>query len=380
MFVPLTYYYSTIDRITTNRWKLERPDTFPEWARETLPIDTFEYARAKRVERLVDDILLDTYLSKPMLVVYTEADIRRISAYKGDTKMNVSPKTGILEIFKPDQALGSVGEAEVLIRKPNFWTKGGEGSLHMTQNYISDNWYKGGESMVSLLGNLKLYANYNDKEKVQFENSFEAKVGFNSVSSDTVRKYRVNTDQLRIYSKLGVQAAARWYYTVSGEFNTQFFNNYKSNDTQMISAFMAPANLMLSLGMDYKLAKKKFNLSVYISPFAYNLRYVGNSEVDETKHGLEAGKKTLSDYGSKLQTTMAWTMTSFIKWDSRFDYFSNYGKVEAEWENTINFVLNRYLSTKIFWHLRFDDGVAEVDDKGYFQLKELLSFGINYKW
>ncbi len=185
-----------------------------------------------------------------------------------------------------------------------------------------------------------------------------------------------------MYSKLGIQTASNWYYTVSGEFNTQFAKNYKKDDDEyiLVSSFMSPANLIFSVGMDYKLNKKKFNLSVFISPLAYNLRYVSNGNIDVTNYGIDEGKKTLHDVGSKLQTTLSWTITSAITYDTRFYYFTSYRKVEAEWENTFNFVLNRYLSTKLFVHARYDDGIARVDNKSYFQLKELLSFGLNYKW
>jgi hypothetical protein len=184
----------------------------------------------------------------------------------------------------------------------------------------------------------------------------------------------------RFYSKLGIQASKHWYYTVSGEVNSQFVRNYQKNSDQLVSSFLSPGNVLFSIGMDFKLKVKKLDLSVLLSPGAYNLRYVGNDNIDETKFGLDEGRKVLHDIGSKVTTTAEWQIIPSIKLNSRFYYFTNYKKVETEWENTFNFVLNRYLSTKLYLHTRFYDRVKRVKDKGYFQLQELLTFGINYAW
>lgn len=382
LFVPLTYYYAPIKQITAFEMPELLPDPEDKITEKLLPYNKRRFNYIERINKRVNNALMDIYLKKPELVVNTEDRIMSVQSFAEVVEVVEKPKTSILSLFAPDpvNANKQVGEAEIIIHKPNFWVTGGNGSLQFTQNYISENWYKGGESNNSLLGHLQLFANYNDKEKIQFENLFEAKIGFNTVPSDTVRKYRINTDVLRLYSKIGVQAAARWYYTASAEINTQFFNNYKANSNDIVSSFLSPGNLTLSIGMDYKLKKSKFDLSVFISPGAYNLRYVMNGDVDETKFGLEEGKKFLHDIGSKLQATLAWKIIPTITLNSRFYYFTNYEKVEAEWENTIDFILNRYLSTKLFVHGRFDDGVPKKGDNSFFQLKELLSFGINYKW
>ncbi len=381
LFIPLVYYRSPIAHYSKIAWRPRDMEKSPDPTKELLPFDETRFTKFKRAKETVDKALVDLYINRPELVVTTEDRVMRRSVRYDYMKVrDAAPKTPILTLFKPEKVAGVGYSPDRLIRRPNWWITGGSGSLQITQNYISDNWYKGGESSNSVLAYLKLFANYNDRERLQFENLFEAKLGFNTVPSDTLREYRVNTDMFRFYSKLGVQAAKYWYYTVSAEINSQFSRNYQKNSTTLVSTFLAPANFAFNIGMDFKLKKKKIDMSVFVSPGAYNFRYVGNREVDETKFGLKEGRRVLHDVGSKMTTTLACQIIPSVTLNSRLYYFTNYKKVEAEWENTFNFVLNRYLSTKLFVHARFDDGAKRVGDKGYFQLQELLSFGINYAW
>ena len=69
-----------------------------------------------------------------------------------------------------------------------------------------------------------------------------------------------------------------------------------------------------------------------------------------------------------------------LVWSCRLFYFTNYDHVQGDMENTFDFILNRFFSTRLFVHLRYDDARALNKDFGHFQLKELLSFGFNYKF
>jgi len=380
LFFPLVHYHSPIEQVTESLWEEPKKDSLQTIIEQFLPVNDKEFTSIKRINRQVDRALLELYKKHLNWITTTESSIQSRNVFREDVGITISPKTSIMELFRPEKVKEDVDAGDVIIRKPNFWNKGGSGSIKFSQNHISENWYKGGESNYQLMSELRLFTNYNDKRRVQFDNALEIRIGFNSVPSDTVRTYRINTDVLRLTSKLGILAGSKWFYTLSTEFNTQFFNNYKANSKDVVSAFMAPANLTVSLGMDYKLNKNKINLSVEISPLAYNLRYVGDSRVDETQFGLEKDKTTLDDFGSKFLTNMTWKIIPSITWTTRLYCFTNYEKVEADWENKFNFVLNRYLSTELFFHTRFDDGVKKKEDMSYFQFKEYLSFGINYAW
>lgn len=334
-----------------------------------------------------DQVLMKLYLSHPELVRETERELIESGeiAYRPDAPVrqdvDMTSQTEQETIFIPsasDDVLG--GGIQLVTVKPNFWSFKGDYSLQFLQNYVSSNWYKGGESSYAMIGSATMQLNYNDKEKIRWENKLELKLGMQSSQGDDVHKYRSSEDLIRLTSKLGVQANKRWYYTLQTITSTQFTHGYKANDANVYSDFMSPMTFNLSLGMENKVqaCKKKLTGTVNISPLSANLKYVDRLSL-ATNNGIDEGKHSKLDFGSTFTADLEWKFSDMLRWQTRLYAFTNYKRTEMEWENTLTFQLSKYISTKLFIYPRFDDSSKTFDaDYGYFQLKEYWSLGFNY--
>lgn len=383
LFLPLTYFNSSIEQYSTVDKVQNDGTSESDLMRSLLPIDEQTFTTKDRIDTQVNGALLSAYVNDPAKVLFTEDEINKGGTFEDrleEQQEDLAKVTAeILDVKVVPQEVTEDAVAE--ITKPNWWKFTGNGSFQMSQNYISDNWYKGGESNVAEIATLQLKADYNDNEKVQWENMLDAKLGVASSPSDQYHDYLVNTDLLRLYSKFGVQAAKHWYYTIAGEAKTQFMESYGSNSQDMKAAFLAPLDVNVSLGMDYKLEKPNFKFSVMIAPITWTMRYIGNDGVSHKSYGLDEDKNTRHNIGSEILPTFTWNIAKNITWESRLDYLTSYTWTRIDWENTFNFAVNKYLSTKFYVHARMDDSAEpRSGSRGDIQVNELFSFGINYTW
>lgn len=270
---------------------------------------------------------------------------------------------------------------DMIVLKPNFWDFAGDGYLQFMQNYVSGNWYQGGESNYSLMGGLTLQANYNNKKKLKWENKLEVKIGLQTTNGDTIHNVKTSEDLLRYTSKLGLQASKKWYYTLQGVASTQIVRMYDQNQRPVISDFMSPFEFNLSLGMDYNVdwINHKLKGSVHLAPIAYNLKYVDRLSLAE-RNGIDAGHHSKNDIGSQMTVDLKWVFSDNIQWQTRLFAYTTYKRTQIEWENTLNFQFNRWISCKFYIYPRFDDSVVRDDRHGYFQYKEYTSLGFAYSF
>ena len=365
---------------------LENPYYFPLFAGNTLYDAQLRDALGRlstesgEVSNAVSKALLDTYAQRPDLVtrvlpVAAQSKTDRTSA---KTPAAQGAAAAPQPISTPPAARPWTDDAalNIQVERPNFWTFKGNFSLQFMQYYVSKNWYKGGEDHNSLLAMLNAEANYDNKEKLTFSNKLEMRLGFQSSQSDTQHEYKTNADQIRLTNKLGLQAAKRWYYTVMLQSWTQFYPGYQANDPKVYSDFMSPFESVLSVGMDYKYKKGRFEVSATLSPIAANYKYVDRLAL-AGRNGIDAGKHSRLNLGSTVTVNSRWELMKGLIWTSRLYAFTSYSHFQAEWENTFALKVNKYLSTKIFLYPRFDDGVKRKNEQSYFQFNEYLSVGLD---
>ena len=352
LFVPFTFYHG----IAANAFRLG--DSIPE----------------------LDRSLLNVYLHRPDLVVSTQSQLDRVGPIIEPSTTPVKPETDIVDLVSPkvddDDVVSPV---QIYVEKPNFRKFSGDYSLQLFQNYVSDNWYKGGESNYSLIAAVTLQANYNNKQRFQWNNKLEMRLGLQNSRGDTLHTVRASEDLIRYTSKLGLQASKHWYYTFQLIASTQFMRGLRSNDTRIYSRFLSPLYVNPSLGMDYKVNwfKGRMTGSVHLAPIAYSLTYARDKDL-APRFGIDEGHHAKNDYGSEVTVDLVWQMAKDVRWKTRFYGYTTYHRMKMEWENTFTFVVNKYISTNLFLYPRFDDGVKRDDKYAYFQFKEYVSLGFSY--
>ncbi len=130
-----------------------------------------------------------------------------------------------------------------------LWTKGFKASLTFNQVSLT-NWAAGGENSYGGNSFLNLFANLK-QGKTRWDNSLDLAYGMVKLGDAKLRK---SDDKIDFVSKLGHNVINKnLFLSANLNFKTQFGEGYNyPDDSKLISNFMAPAYLMLGLGLDYK--------------------------------------------------------------------------------------------------------------------------------
>lgn len=372
-FIPAVYDHFLFEN---------RNVTIPQPTKAELSTPDWLY-NASRQSKIMQNMRHNFFVNNPSMIPYNfallpEAPSRFIPV--------VDPSTYTIDM----EELPNVKEVEPTVEpipgKKHHWIRSFNVGLQFSQAYISPNWYQGGNNALNILGNIYYNVKLNQEyhPNLLFETTAQYKLGMNSAPDDSIHAYNVSDDLLQVNSTFGIKAAKRWYYSLTGQFKTQMIKSYNSNTRELRSAFLSPGELNIGLGMTYNYASKngKFTFDASISPLSYSLVTCIDTEMDVTSFDIKEGHKAVNKIGSSSEIKIFWKICSNITLNSRLWMFTDYSIFQADWENKVVFEINRFLTTQIFCHARYDSHTPRVADSKWskLQLKEILSIGFAYKF
>ncbi len=350
--------------------------SFPGSAKDATPT---WLARSKRAQRMLGDLEYEYILSHPYEKTYLSWELPEPPKLLDDdySFAGFLNRLDIPEVTRQESI-----EVSANFEKTH-WLHTTTDGIQFSQAYISPNWYQGGNSYLALLfnfyWNVKLNQVYHPN--LMFESTLSYKLALNSVK-DEYHKYSISQDLFQYNLKTGFKAFRSWFYSFNLQFKTQFLNNYESNSDIRKAGFLSPAELTAGLGMTYNrnFRNDKLKFSASIAPITYNLKTCIDPKIDPVQYGIEAGHKVANQIGSSAELTLDWDLMSNINWKARVFAFTDYSYFMGDWENTLTFTINRFLSTQIYTHLRFDSSseLRPGSKWKHWMLKEILSFGLTY--
>lgn len=334
------------------------------------------------LSRRVKVLKHDLFFNHPDLVKYSLATLPEPPA---PYVMVVDPSDFTVSVKIEETAPTQLTIAPEEIKKKH-WIHTFNASLQFSQAFVSPNWYQGGNNAINALGllfyNVKLNEAYHPN--LLFETTAQYKLGINNAPDDEVHNYNISDDQFQINTTFGLKATKRWYYSFTGQFKTQLLNSYKSNSYDLSSSFLSPGELTAGIGMTYAFANtpKTIQFNASVAPISYNLVTCINDKVDGSAWAIKPGHKTVSKFGSTVELTLSWKIAYNILYKTRMFAFTDYNDFRFDWENTLAFEINKFLTTQIFAHLRYDSQTPETPDSHWkkLQIKEIFSIGFAYKF
>ena len=262
------------------------------------------------------------------------------------------------------------------------------------------NWAAGGEDQIGARATINLFANYK-KGKRTFENYLLLSYG---VLKTGERKAVKNDDRLHYTSKLGHSVSPKWAYMAAFVARTQFAPGYKYKGeeiTAKLSDFMAPLNLFLSVGADYKPNK---NFSCMLSPVMGRATFVNTdsstvvaaagmmlTKIDENGKKYQVPLRERYEFGGGALITLNGNLfKNKVTYSSQLDLFSNYMKdpqnLAVFWTFSTKILLHKRITANVQLEIKYDDNQKRKNEEtgGWMgattQVKSYFGIGLFYQF
>lgn len=293
------------------------------------------------------------------------------------------------------------------------WKKGGMGGVTFNQVALS-NWAAGGQSNLTLIGNMNLFANYK-KGTSTLDNTLDLAYGVikNNYIFDPKAPVTKAEDRIEFMSKFGKKAwSDKSFYSAFLNFRTQFAPGLqKPDDSVYISKFLSPAYLQFGIGMDFKPTDW---LSVTVAPLSSKITIVADDSLadarafgvntymadDSTKFTPGNSRHVRAELGATVLVKFKKDIMKNVGFESNLNLFSNYVYqpqfIDVKWNNALVAKINKYIVVNLFIDLVYDHDIpiGLVDDKGApklgtdgkqiqddkLQVKQVFGLGFSYKF
>lgn len=264
-----------------------------------------------------------------------------------------------------------------------LWRKGGIYNINLSQTSLN-NWAAGGDNFsLSLNSILSLFAFYK-KDKNSWDNTLDFNLGYLRSTSLGSRK---NDDRFDLLSKYGHAVSSKWNVAGLFNFRTQLLNGYTYPDDikTFSSAFLSPAYVLLSAGMDYK---PNSNFSLFLSPLTARWVIVKDDSLSARGlYGVDSGRHSRSEFGAFVSANYIKEFNTVLSYKGRLDLFSNYKnnpeRIDVYMTNVLAIKLSRILSATWNVDLIYDDDIRIFGENGRspaVQLKSLVGLGLLVKF
>ncbi len=274
---------------------------------------------------------------------------------------------------------------------------GGTASILASESMFT-NWASGGQNSIIGIGKIRFYSNKR-KLKNYYGHTLNAALGYIGANGE----FRKTEDRLDYYFKYSRYLKKKIYLSVMLNVKTQILPGYNyPNDSVRISNFLAPAYIMLKVGVDYMPNRK---IKVFVAPLSSKITVVADQNLANNGafgvvHGtfdamaqtfLTMGEYLRYEFGGFIVLSYKGDITKMLHFESELDLFSNYKNnpqnIDVDWQLEAKLKISKVFSVNFESRLVYDDDIKiEVDEEGNVlqgpkvQFKQFLGLGVSFSF